>query len=215
MFDLVVNQKLAWKPLAPKAITRAGAKITVSFDVPNPPLVWDAHMAPPHQTGNLAAWAQGKGFEVVGGNTNLTIASVAIAGSNVEITLANDPGSQKVTVRYAMSQDGTGFQGGTVMGLRGLLRDSDAFVGSDAETVDVTVTQGSAVVTSTGGAFARRTGWDIVAGSGLAADTIVLKQDTTNQVTLSAPWTGATGPAKLQFRHDTYNWAVHFAMAEP
>lgn len=215
VFDLVVNQNVAWKPLAPNAVARVGTKITVSFDVPNPPLVWDAHMAPPHQSGNLAAWAQGRGFEVVAGNTNLTIASVAIAGNDVVITLANDPGAQKVTVRYAMSQDGTGFQGGTVLGLRGLLRDSDAFVGSDAETVDATVTQGSAIVTSTGNAFARRTGWDIVTGAGLAADTIVLKQDNANQVTLSAPWTMASGTVKLQVRHDTYNWAVHFAMPEP
>ncbi len=215
VFDLVVNQKVAWKPLGPKSVSRAGAIVTVAFDVPNPPLVWDAHMAAPHASGSYAMWAKGRGFEVVAGNTNATIASVTIAGNDVVITLANDPGSQKVTVRYAMSQDGTGFQGGTVTGLRGLLRDSDAFVGSDAETVDVTATQGSDVVTTTGNAFARRTGWDLVTGNGIAADTIVLKQDTTNQVTLSAPYTGPTGPAKLTFRHDTYNWAVHFAMAEP
>jgi hypothetical protein len=215
VFDLVVNQKLPWKPLGPKSVTRTGATITVAFDVPNPPLVWDAHMAPPHQSGTYAMWAKGRGFEVVAGNTNLAIANVTIAGSDVVITLANDPGSQKVTVRYALSQDGTGFQGGTALGMRGLLRDSDAFVGYDAETVDVTVTQGSAVVTTTGNAFARRTGWDIVTGNGIAADTIVLRQDTANQVTLSAPYTGPTGAAKLTFRHDTYNWAVHFAIPEP
>ena len=38
VFDLVVNQGVAWKPLQPKNIARAGAVLTIDFDVPNPPL---------------------------------------------------------------------------------------------------------------------------------------------------------------------------------
>ena len=52
VFDLVVNQKVAWKPLQPNKIARTGSTITVGFDVPNPPLVWDVHMAVPHQQVN-------------------------------------------------------------------------------------------------------------------------------------------------------------------
>ena len=33
-----------------------------------------------------------------------------------------------------------------------------------------------------------------------------------DQITLSAPWTGATGKAMLTFHHNHYNYAVHFAM---
>ncbi|CAN5724258.1 hypothetical protein BH09MYX1_BH09MYX1_42530 [soil metagenome] len=210
VFDLVVNQKVAWKPLGPSAVTRAGAVITVKLDVPNPPLVWDAHLTSPHQTVNTP-WAEGRGFEVTAGVTKLAIASTAIVGDSVILTLAADPGAVNVSVGYAITQDGSGFQGGTEDGLRGLLRDSDPFVGYDAEDVEGTLTNGSAVVTSTtAGAFARRTGRDLVSGTGVPKDTIVVAQNTDSQITLSAPWAGATGKVMLSFHHDQYNYAVHF-----
>ena len=63
VFDIIVNQKRSWKPVGPNKVTRAGAVITIDFDVPNPPLVWDTHLAPPHQVAHTA-WSNGRGFEV-------------------------------------------------------------------------------------------------------------------------------------------------------
>jgi hypothetical protein len=216
VFDLVVNQKVAWKPLQPNKITRSGATITVGFDVPTPPLVWDSHVSPPHQQVNTE-WAAGKGFEVTSGQGGKSaIVSTAIQGTNVIITLAADPGADKITVAYALTQDGGGSQGGTNQGMRGLLRDSDEFIGYDAETLDSQVTQGSAVVTaSTAGGFIHRAGWDIVTGTDVPADTIVLTQDSNDQLTLSAPWPKASGRVKLSYRHDERNFCVHFSMKEP
>src|SRR2546423_15545424 len=69
-------------------------------------------------------------------------------------------------------------QGGTNLGLRGLLRDSDDFTGWDAETIASKVTNGSAVITSgAANAFVRRAGGDVVTGAGVAADTVVVSHD--------------------------------------
>jgi hypothetical protein len=35
-------------------LKRTGAKITVDFDVPNPPLAWEETISPPHQAANTA-----------------------------------------------------------------------------------------------------------------------------------------------------------------
>lgn len=216
VFDLVVNQKIAWKPVQPNKISRTGSTITLGFDVPNPPLVWDAHVSAPHQQVNTE-WALGKGFEVTNAQgAKLRIASVAIQSSDVVITLVQDPGATKVTVAYAVTQDGGGSQGGTDQGLRGQLRDSDEFVGVDVETLDSQVMGGSAIVTSAlPNGFIHRTGWDLVSGDGVPPDTIVLHQDSNSQVTLSAPWSGASGKVRLTYRHDERNFCVHFAMTEP
>lgn len=214
VFDRVFNQKVAWKPLQPRAITRAGAVITIAFDVPNPPLVFDANVAPPHTQANVE-WAAGKGFEVTdGAGGKLTIASATISGANVLLTLSADPGAATVNVAYAITQDGAGFQGGTNEGLYGLLRDSDEFTGDDAETIEAQLTAGSAAVASlTPGAFVRRAGRDLVEGSGVPADMMVVSHVSDDALTLSAPWPGPTGKATLSFRHNHRNYCVHFAMA--
>jgi hypothetical protein len=214
VLDLVVNRKVAWRPLQPNKVTRAGTTITVDFDVPNPPLVWDSHITPPHQTANTE-WANGKGFEVTDASgAHLAISRVAIQGASVVITLAADP-ARPVTVGYALTQDGMGNQGGTNAGLRGLLRDSDEFAGWDAETIASNVMNGSRVVTSAAASgFLRRTGYDIVTGPGVPADTVVASHDNDGQLTLSAPWPGASGPVMLSFRHDERNYCVHFSMSE-
>jgi hypothetical protein len=216
VFDLVVNQKQPWAPLQPVQITRAGATITVTFHVPNPPLAWDTHLAPPHQLAN-GAWAKGMGFEVRdAGNNPLTIAGTTIAGNDVVLTLSAAPPAGVVHVAYALTQDGTGYQGGTVQGMRGLLRDSDDFEGYDAETLPAQVTAGSATVKSTTpGAFARRAGMDVITGTGVPADTIVASHDSDDQVTLSAPWPGPSGTVMLAFHHDEHNYCVHFSMDAP
>lgn len=108
-----------------------------------------------------------------------------------------------------------GSAGGTNQGLWGLLRDSDEFVGYDAETPEGQVTAGSAVVTSaTTGGFVHRTGWDLVSGTRVPANTIVVSQDSDSQVSLSAPWPGATGSISLSMHHDEHNYCVPFSMTQ-
>ncbi|HVY26496.1 MAG TPA: dockerin [Polyangiaceae bacterium] len=215
VFDLVVNQKRSWKPLQPRKVSRSGAKITVDFDVPNPPLVWDKHLQPPHQQAHVQ-WAAGKGFEVTGqNNAALTIASVAIEGSSVVITLAADPGATQVVVGYALTQDGAGTQSGTVQGLRGLLRDSDPFVGADAEELPIDVVQGSTTIKpAQAGGFLRRTAQDVLTGAGVAEDTIVLSRESNDQLTLATPWSSASGRISASFHHEQANYCVHFSMPQ-
>lgn len=213
VFDYVVNRGAPWKPVGPNKIVRAGAVITLTFDVPNPPLVWDTHLVPPHQKMHTG-WANGRGFEVIdGGSNEIAIASSEIRGNDVILTLAANPASA-LTVSYGLTQDGDGWLGGYSAGMHGLLRDSDTFAGYSAETIDVTTKNGSATLTGAAGAFARRANYDIVTGTGVADDTVVSSVAGT-QVTLSAPWTGATGGAKLSFHHNHYNYAVHFSMPAP
>jgi len=214
VFDLVINQKADWKPLGPNQITRAGAVITVALDVPNPPLVWDSHLIAPHQALHTA-WAKGNGFEVSNdAGLELEIASAEIQGETVVLKLANDPGAAaKLTVGYAITQDTTDpFQGGTDVGPHGLLRDSDEFVGGDLETLDVQVTNGSPSLGGTQSDLERRAPHDLVSGTGISPDTI-LSDAKPWELTLSRPWGGATGTAKLTFRHDLRNYCVHFSMA--
>lgn len=212
VFDKVVNQKLAWKPLGPKSATLSGATITVDFDVPTPPLVFDENIAPPHQSAH-SAWANGRGFEVVDGSGNeLEITNAAISGTSVVLTMASPPDGA-VRVRYAVTQDGGDLAGGTVQGLRGQLRDSNDVVGYDSETISCNVENGSSTITpGSSGGFVRRTGWDLVSGGSLSANAIVLSQDSDDQLTLSEPWTGASGTVELSFHHDLYNYCVHFAL---
>lgn len=210
IFDLVVNLGMAWKPLQPNKATLAGATVTVSFDVPNPPLVFD-DTRPASQQGT--PWANGRGFEVLdSGGNKLTITSAAIQGSDVNLVLSQaPPQGTKLVVQYAISQD-PNVPAGAVP-YRGQLRDSDPFTGWDAETISVKTTANSAVVTaaSTGG-FARRAAWDVVTGPHVPPGTVVISHDSDDQLTLSQPLTGAATTASFGFRHDEYNYCVHFAM---
>ena len=131
VFDLIVNQGVDWKPVGPNNITRAGAVVTITFDVPNPPLQWDENLVMPHQAAHTA-WANGRGFEVKDSSNNeIAIASVGIVGDDtVVLTLAADPGSTSLTLGYAITQDSPdAYQGGADGGPHGQLRDSDEFVG--------------------------------------------------------------------------------------
>jgi hypothetical protein len=216
VFDLIVNQGIAWKPVGPNKVTRNGAVITLSFDVPNPPLVWDTNLNPPHQTVHTA-WAKGKGFEVIDAAKNeVAIASVEIQGSNVILTLAQAPAAgTALTVGYALTPDADGYVAGGDNGMHGQLRDSDPFEGYSKETIEASVTNGSPNINDTmQNAFIRRAALDIVTGSGLPAGTVAAKMNF-DQITLSSPWTGPTGKAMLTFHHNHYNYAVHFAMAVP
>jgi hypothetical protein len=214
VFDLIVNQGVAWRPLGPNRVTRSGTVITIDFDVPNPPLVWDANLPVPHQSQHRA-WSKGKGFEVIDAAGNeLEIASAEIVGNSVRLTMAQTPPALGVRVGYALTADAQGFYGGTAAGLMGLLRDSDPFEGAGAENIQVQATQGSNTFSVASSAIARRAPMDIVSATGLAVGTVVT-QIGTNAITLSSPWTGASGTTTLRFQHNHYNYAVHFAMDVP
>jgi hypothetical protein len=116
---------------------------------------------------------------------------------------------------YALTQDGGGSQAGTVQGLRGLLRDSDDFVGADVEELQIDVTQGSSAIKSAQpSGFLRRTAQDVLTGAGIASETVVLSRDSTEQLTLAAPWTAPSGRVSASFHHDQANYCVHFSMVE-
>jgi hypothetical protein len=117
-----------WQPLQPLSAHRSGNAITVTFHVPVPPLAWDTALPAPHQTAHMA-WAKGQGFEVADSTGELAIASVALQGDAVVITLAAPPGGTNLMVRYAVTQDATVNSGGLAVGRIGQLRDSDPLVG--------------------------------------------------------------------------------------
>jgi hypothetical protein len=215
VFDAVANQGRVWRPVQPTKVARSGATIAVDFDVPNPPLVWDTVLAPPHQQLHRE-WALGKGFEVTGPAGNaLTIGSVTITDKGVVITLSADPGAGNVQVAYAITQDGNGSLGGTVQGLRGLLRDSDDFEGSDAEDIETTVTMGSpSVKSAAAGAFLGRTSGDILTGTNVPPNMVVASRISNDELTLALPWPNASGTVKIHYHHNQANYCVHFAKTE-
>jgi hypothetical protein len=131
-FERVVRGH-AWRPLQPISAERAGRTVRVRFHVPVLPLVWDGVLQPPHQN-NEVEWALGKGFEVRAGTKRLAITSAEIVcstGDTVEITVSEDLPATGVIVSYALYGE-TAPRSVPVMGTArwGLLRDSDAFVGS-------------------------------------------------------------------------------------
>lgn len=213
VFDQVVNQQLLWKPLQPNRAVLDGRIITLTFDVPNPPLQWDDNINRPHQSVHTA-WANGRGFEVKDSTGELTIASAEIVDAQtVVITLDIAPAGTNLMVRYALTQDVDGIQGGTDLGMHGQLRDSDTLVGYDVETIRCNVTNGSPVVSSvTPDGFIGRTGRDLVDSSGLPDGTIVRRKSSNQQLTISREWLGPTGAAELTFHHDQHNYCVQFEM---
>jgi hypothetical protein len=215
VFDLVVNQSLDWKPVAPKSVMRAAATLTVELDVPSPPLTWDENLSSPHSKDHTA-WSNGRGFEVLDATgSEVTISSAKLTGpTTVVLTLASAP-TGKLTLSYAVTGDAHGCcWGGYTEGPHGQLRDSDDVVGYDSETISVQVTSGSPQVRAPMTALMRRAVGDLVTGTGVAADTII-RSFATDGLTLSAPWTGANGAASLSFHHDLRNYAVHFSMPVP
>jgi hypothetical protein len=212
-FEKVVRGR-DWQPLQPRSAVKTGAVIAVDFNVPVPPLAWDETISPPHQTA-LTEWAHGRGFEVKHAGAPAAIEAVAINGSQVVITLAanGDSAATGWTVGYAAAQDGAGAMAGPTRGRRGQLRDSDPFVGWDAETIPCTVTSGSARVGSkTPGAFRLRGPRDVALAAGLAANTIIVAKTSDSDLMLSLPWTGASGSADLTFHSDQRNYCVSFEM---
>jgi hypothetical protein len=103
---------------------------------------------------------------------------------------------------------------GPTRGRRGQLLDSDPFVPWDAETIPCAVTAGSARVTSkTAGAFHARGPRDLASAAGLTAGTMIAAQASDSDLTLSQPWTGASGSADILFHTDQRNYCVAFELA--
>lgn len=101
----VVLEGGTWEPVRPRAISRIGNVVTVSFYVPEPPLVFDT---------TLVASKTNRGFDWSGGG--VSISSVELVGTHtVRITLSGTPASGG-TLSYAL----------TSYPLAGNLRDSDA-----------------------------------------------------------------------------------------
>lgn len=117
VYARVVFEGKPWEPVRPKAVTRAGAVITVTFHVPSPPLVID--------TQRVAAVAS-YGFDYLDeSGATPAISKVEVSGpETVTITLASAPtGAGRLT--YAQNQAPFTCIG-TPRGARGNLRDSDA-----------------------------------------------------------------------------------------
>ncbi len=100
----IVNRQ-TWEPLRPTALVRAGAVITVTFHVPVAPMAFDTTIVPA---------AVDMGFEYLLAGVPQGIATVAINGSTVVVTLDANPGGAG-RLRYAQ-----------VSPMSGNLRDSDA-----------------------------------------------------------------------------------------
>lgn len=217
VFDQVVVQGNQWQPLQPIDTSVDGQTVSVRFAVPYPPLAWDEAFGAPHQFVH-AAWKNGRGFEVEDSQGEVTITDVAIDGDTIRIGIDRvpDTSTMPLTVRYAMTQDATQLAGGLVSGRFGQLHDSDPLVGVDAGEIDCNVTNGLLTVSAvTAGAFQGRAAHDMVedvAGSGLVANTTVTMAGAST-VKLSQPWTGASGPARLRFRSNQWNYAVAFELA--
>lgn len=211
IIDAVVNKNETWQPLQPTSARRQGRVVTVTFHVPRGPLAWEESLERPHQSGRWAAWREGRGFELIDSSGALTIASSAISGNNVVLTLQAAPSGTNLRVRYALAQDGTGFFGGSVEGMRGQLRDSDPTQGVDAQALSCTVNAGSPSVTCIGDVSTRNVR-DRVTGTGLPADGAVVTAMSGSTFTLSSPWSGTAGTRMLRFAYDLRNYSVHFDM---
>lgn len=115
----------SYDTVRPTAVARNGAVITVTFNVPNPPLVLDDVLIT--DPGNY-------GFEYTDDSNPPAISSVAISENNVVITLASTPTGANKLIRYAW----TGVAGnapGPTTGPRGCLRDSTATTGQSGATL--------------------------------------------------------------------------------
>lgn len=110
VYQRVVIEGGTWAPLYPLSAVRAGAVVTVTFNVPLAPLVFDT---PPG--GSLLG---PRGFEFVDDSASATASSAAIVGNTVQVTLSGVPTGANKRIKYA------------VAGTFGNLRDSDAQVSS-------------------------------------------------------------------------------------
>lgn len=125
---------VTWNPLRPTGYSVSGQQVTITFNVPVGPLVFDATISPPHQSANTQ-WALGQGFEAFDSGGNLTIDSATINGNTVILQLHTTP-STGLKVSAAITPDVTGTeQGGLATGRRCTLRDSNPLCGYDGSNL--------------------------------------------------------------------------------
>lgn len=105
-----------WRPLRCAGVTRTGATIRLTMDIPTPPLVIDT--AAVSNPGNYGiTWSQ------VGGTTR-TISNVAVSGSEIVVTLTGDPGAMTSGTIGIAAVGVAGALGGPMSGARSNFRDS-------------------------------------------------------------------------------------------
>jgi hypothetical protein len=123
-----------WQPLYPTGASRNGNVVTVTFNVPVPPLNWDMTLDAPL----IKEWTMGNGFELwepgadasaTSNGTNVTISSVAIMNNTVQIT-ASGTLPTNLMVGYAMADQGAQMKVASKAVRWGRLMDSDTFAGS-------------------------------------------------------------------------------------
>lgn len=208
---VVRHQK--FRPLEALSADLEGTTVRVRFHVPVPPLGWDATLGPGwvSHTKKAHPWAKGHGFEAEDAEGAITITRAAIEGDAVVLALARRPG-RDAFVRYAMTQnpDGEkGYRGGEPDGRTGELVDSAATEGLDMSSVDATATRGSAVLT---GAFEGHGRRDVVRGEGITKGAVVVAHSA-NEITLSSPFTSASGAVHVRLGADPRNHALAFELA--
>ncbi|MGL6350045.1 MAG: hypothetical protein ACRC2U_09445, partial [Aeromonas sp.] len=208
-----------WTGLRPNKIewVPAANKIIISMDVPYAPLRFDPQLHQPALiNGSANPWLNGKGFEVATADGSpIQILSAAIVGRTVELVLPG--GSSPKIVRYAMT---AGAQSGGYLwasrenpnSRRGQLCDSDPLQGYDKQDLTCNVTNGSSTVTIGASGFVGRGWYDRVNGSGLAPGSTVINRVSDTQLTLSSPWSGATGTTLLSFWADQSNYCAAFEL---
>jgi len=210
-----VVRRETWRPLEATDVALEGKTLRVRFHVPAPPLGWDPTLGPGwlSPTSHAHPWAKGRGFEAEDADGAIPISRATIDGDTVVLSLARTPGRGAV-VRYAMTQgpDGEkGYRGGEPDGRTGELVDSGAVEGLDASSVDATATHGSPMLT---GAFEGHGRRDVVHGEGILAGAVVVSHSAT-EITLSSPFTGASGPVRLRIGADPRNHALAFELPIP
>ena len=217
VFWRISQKKEAWRPLQPTGIElTTPTRLTLSFSIPDPPLVLDDAQPAVHQAANTA-WSRGRGFEVQdssGAPIAIDKVSISAGGDQVVIDLAA-PAARPLQVAYAITQDGDnggggGYHAGTGLGRSGALRDSDAFVAIDREQIACSLQAGSAAISCAAG-LSNRIPTDLVEEAGAAI--LAISGPTT--ATLSQPWAGASGGQPLTFRANHYNYLVAFVWPLP
>lgn len=114
----IVLEGKPWIPVRPTKVSLAGAEITVTFNVPAPPLVLDTTLVTDPGSYGFEFWDDS--------GSPPAITQVALAGPDaVKITLAKAPSGMQKRIRYAYTGK-VGALAGPTTGPRGNLRDSDA-----------------------------------------------------------------------------------------
>jgi hypothetical protein len=127
VYRKVVLDGVNWKPLQPLTAVRVGNVITVTFDVPVAPLVFDTvRVTEPRLDASAPAIVGPYGFEFDDASGSPpTISSVSLAGpTSATVTLSGTPSGPTPTLRYAHTGRLNAY-GGPTTGPRGCLRDSD------------------------------------------------------------------------------------------